>query len=385
MISPAEPSRPARVALYLPNLEGGGAERMMVALANGLCKRGVRVEVVLARAYGPFITELPPAARLVDLRSRGVLASLPRLVAYLRRTRPDAALATLPHASIALVWAATLARVGTRVFIRVPTTPSAVRPSIAQIRRRVMPWLMRRYYPLADGVVAVSHGVAEDLHRFLRLPPSRTVTIYNPVVTPELLDKAREPLADPWFEERCPPVILSVGRLEPEKDFPTLIRAFARVLEVRPARLIILGEGSERRNLERLVDELGLRGKVRLPGFVGNPFPYMAAASAYLLSSNREGLPGALIQAMACGCPIVSTDCPSGPNEVLDGGRFGKLVPVGDAPRMAEAIVDTLDEPIDRSALQRRSLLYSEQRSVDAYLELMLGVRHAGGATATSS
>lgn len=360
-----------RVALYLPNLEGGGAERMMVALARGLAMRGTKVDLVLAKAYGPYLAEVPASVNIVDLDSRGVLASFPRLLRYLRATRPMATIGTLPYANLVLLWATRLAGTGTRVYIREASTPSMVRPAWSNVKQRLVEALAKVFYSRADGVIAVSHGVAEDLHRFMRVPRAKISTIYNPVVTPDLEELARGEPDHHWFRPGGPPVVLSVGRLGREKDFPTLIRGFAELRSERDARLLILGEGPERKRLEQLIADLGLSADVELPGFVANPFPYMARAAVYALSSEREGLPGSLIQAMACGCPVVSTDCPSGPREVLQDGRLGKLVAVGQPSALAGALGATLDAPTAAAELKARSLAFSQKQSLDAYSELL--------------
>jgi glycosyltransferase involved in cell wall biosynthesis len=201
------------------------------------------------------------------------------------------------------------------------------------------------FYPWADAIVAVSKGVADDLARVARLPRDRIKVIYNPVVTEALFRKAEEPLEHPWFLSGCPPVILGVGRLTAAKDFPTLIRAFARVRESQLARLLILGEGEKRDSLEKLVRELRLERDVSMPGFMDNPYAYMRKSSIFVLSSCWEGLPNVLIEAMACGCQVISTNCPSGPEEILRGGHYGKLVPVGDAEALAKAILANFDKP----------------------------------------
>jgi glycosyltransferase involved in cell wall biosynthesis len=192
----------------------------------------------------------------------------------------------------------------------------------------------------------------------------------NPVVTPELVECAAQPLDDPWFTAGAAPVVLGAGRLDQQKDFPTLIRAFAAVRSKRAARLVILGEGPERARLESLVEELGIGEHVRLPGFVSNPFSYMARAAVFVLSSAWEGMPGVLIQAMACGAPVVATDCESGPREVLASGKYGRLVPVGDHAALAEAIAATLDAPT--STLPPEALEpYTCEGAVDRYLHLL--------------
>ncbi|NLO89188.1 MAG: glycosyltransferase, partial [Clostridia bacterium] len=188
------------------------------------------------------------------------------------------------------------------------------------------------------AVVAVSQGVADDLVKTTGLMRELIKVIYNPIVTPELLEKAKESIGHPWFKPGQPPVILSAGRLTAAKDFPTLIHAFARVRAERLARLMILGEGEERPNLESLVRELGLESDVSMPEFVENPYAYMARAAVFVLSSAWEGFGNVLVEAMAVGTPVVSTDCPSGPAEILEGGKWGKLVPVGDVEKLAKAL-----------------------------------------------
>jgi glycosyltransferase involved in cell wall biosynthesis len=194
----------------------------------------------------------------------------------------------------------------------------------------------------------------------------------NPVVTPDLASKAAEPLDHPWFRPGEPPVVLGVGRLSKQKDFATLIRAFDRVRRARGARLMILGEGPERAGLQALADELALSQDVALPGFASNPFAYMARAGVFVLSSAWEGMPGALIQAAACGAPVVATDCESGPREVLQDGRYGRLVPVGNPAALADAILSTLDQPrtaVPAEAIER----FTRNAAVSGYLEVLRG------------
>lgn len=362
-------ARRAQLALYLPNLDGGGAERMMVNLAAGFSRRGVLTDLVLAEARGPYLTEVVPEVRVVDLAASGVTASLPGLVRYLRRERPRALLATLNHASVVALAARALARVPTRVVVRESNMlfPNPAR----ELRGRLLRRSVRLLYPLADAFVAVSEGVATDLGRYAGIAPEKIRTVYNPVVGPELLERAREAPAHPWFAPGEPPVVLGVGRLGVQKDFPTLIRAFAEVAGRSPARLVILGEGGLRNELEGLARALGVSERVSLPGFVDNPFAYMACADTYVLSSRFEGLPGALIQAMACGCKVVSTDCRSGPAEILYGGRLAPLVPVGDVPGLAAAILGSLELPAAPPALRERAGEFTDAHTVPRYLEVL--------------
>ena len=361
-----------KVALFLRSLGGGGAERMMINLARGFSEQGLEVDLVLAKAEGPYLSQVPPEVRVIDLDSSRVLTSLPGLVRYLRCERPRTLLSTLDHANIVAIWARKLARVPNRLVVRVASNLSESASNAPSLRGRLMPRLVQKFYPLADTVVAVSQGVANDLTSTAGLQRERIQVIYNPVVTADLFEKARESLEHPWFAPGEAPVILSVGRLTKAKDHPTLIRAFARVQREHPARLMILGEGEERPKLEALIRELDLEEDVSLPGFVDNPYAYMARASVFVLSSAWEGFGNVLVEAMAVGTPVISTDCPSGPAEILEGGEWGRLVPVGDVEEMAAAIISTLSES-NHPDVSKRAQHFGVEESVQAYLEVLLG------------
>lgn len=360
-----------RLAIFLPSLSGGGAERAMLNLAHGLAEYGCAVDLVLAQAKGPYLSDVHDSVRIVDLKALRVLTSLPALTRYLRREQPKALVSSLDFASIVALWARRLAGIPIRMLINEQNTISISAHKSIRRRERVVPRLAKRFYPWADYVTGNSRGVADDLSQVTGLPRERIRVLYNPVVTPELQKKARMSLNHPWFEDGQLPVVLAVGRLTKQKDFPTLIRAFAQVHQARPARLLILGEGSERPALEALVNQLGLNDDVAMPGFVENPYPYMRRASLYVLPSRWEGLPTVLIEALYCGPPVIATDCPSGPREILADGRHGLLVPVGDVKALARAIESGLagkaSPPTDESWHP-----YSLEVVVDQYISLLL-------------
>ena len=364
--------RPEHVALFLPSLAGGGAERVMVTLANGFVARGLRVDLVLASAQGPYLGEVAAGVGVVDLHAHGVMASLPGLMRYLREERPQALLSAMNHANVVAIWARMLARFNTRVVVseRAVLEPELQRPT--SLRARLLPLLMRSSYRHADGVVAVSADVARDLRDLIQLDASRISVIYNPVVDATLDERARAPLGHPWFAPGEPPVVLGVGRLSREKDFPTLLRAFARLSARRPARLVILGEGEQRPELEALARELGVARMVAMPGFVRNPLAYMSRSMVLVLSSRWEGLGNVLIEAMACGTPVVSTRCPGGVAEILEDGRWGRLVPAGDAEALADAMEAALDDPSPPD-VRRRAADFGVDKAVDRYLEVLGG------------
>jgi len=360
-----------RIAFYMPSLAGGGAQRVFLHLARGFAERGYEVHLVLARAQGPYRPQVPSCVRLIDLGASRVLTSLPSLVRYLREWRPFALLSALDHANATAVCAQRLARVSTRVIVTVHSTPSQVVAHARTMRARLLPYWARFFYRWADTVIAVSQGVADELVRYVGVPAEKVKMVYNPIITPDLFHKAEEPLSHPWFEEGAPPVILGVGRLTKPKDFPTLIRAFAIVRHQRPVRLMILGEGEERAELERLVKGLDVEEDVALPGFIQNPYPYMKRAAVFVLSSRWEGLPTVLVEAMAMGAPVVATDCPSGPREILQNGRLGHLVGVGDVAALAGAVISALQSPhrCSQEELRAFTLEYALQQ-YQAILEM---------------
>lgn len=373
-------TRAPDVALFVPSLYGGGAENVMVNLAAGLVARGLEVDVVAVRAEGAYLADVPSRACLIDLKARGVLRSLPALVRYLRHNRPRMLVSTLNSANCVAIVAKRLAGVSTHAVVRQSNTLSrTLADGAGGLRQRTARWLtaglVLRLYRQADGIIAVSDGVALDLARALSVPLSRIHVAPNPIVTPELLRQARAPLDHPWFPPgapTAPPVVLGAGRLTRQKDFATLLRAVADVRRERPCRLVILGEGPERPALEALAAHLGIADAVELPGFVRNPFAYMARAAVFVLSSAWEGLPGVLIQALACGTPVIATDCDSGPAEILAGGRFGRLVPVGDVAALARAVALELSAP--KLAPSREAWApFTQDVAVEQYLRVMRG------------
>jgi glycosyltransferase involved in cell wall biosynthesis len=316
----------------------------------------------------PAALHLLAPAMLTKARPLPTIVNLPGLVRYLRRERPRGLVAAPTDLNLGALWARRLAGVPTRIVISERVHLSTALKDSSPWRQRYFPNLVRRCYPMADAIVAVSAGVADDLARSAGLPREAIRVVYNPVDA-DFPERATEPLDHPWFFSGAPPVILGVGRLTAQKDFSTLIRAFARVRAERQARLVILGDGRPdvHAELRALATSLGCAADVDLPGFVLNPFAYMARAGVFALSSAWEGFGNVLVEALACGCPVVSTDCPSGPAEILDGGRYGALVPVGDDAAMAKAILATLAHPPERSVLAARGAEFSVDRAIALY------------------
>lgn len=359
-----------RIAFFLPTLRGGGAERVTLNLVQGMTERGRNVDLVLMAAKGAFLDQLPPTVRLVDLGVHRLIKTLGPLTRYLQRERPAVLVSSMSHANLVALWAAKLAQGRTPVVVTVHNTLSESTRHRGPLVGALWAQLLRTFYPWAASVVAVSRGAADDLVRTSGVLPDRVRVIYNPVITPGMLALAKEPPDHPWFGVGQPPVILGVGRLTRQKDFATLIRSFAEVRRRRSVRLIILGEGEERPALQALVDQLDMSEDVALPGFRDNAFSYMAASRVFVLSSAWEGLPTVLIEALAAGNRVVATDCPSGPREILQNGRLGLLVPVGDVAALSGAILSSLDCP--REAVPADALTpFTCDAAVDQYLRLI--------------
>ena len=385
------------LAFYIHSVASGlGAENVLLSIVSGLAAQGRKVDLLIENPDRDLREKLHPGIGLVDLGKGGPLPGIDvlfRLVSllvnlaggaktdpcgqvpfrtaltrflfkrrpplyalnrYLRAKRPRSIISFLNYPNLALLLAAQLGKRDTRIYVNVRNHISGSVKGAKSRRMTEIPVLMRNLFPLADGVVAVSEGVASDTMQLTDTPPNRVTTILNPLRSRESSEPVNAEALHPWLQADGPPLVLSIGKMRPQKDFPTLLKAFARLRRERPARLIVLGDGDGRKSLEALAEQLGIRSDVDFPGYVKNPFAFYRHASVFVLSSAWEGLPNVLIEAVASGCPIVSTDCPSGPSEILDGGRLGRLVPIGDDEAMAKAIAETLDQTKERQATERQ-------------------------------
>jgi glycosyltransferase involved in cell wall biosynthesis len=384
------------ITLFIYALTGGGAQRRTVTLANSFTACGNRVDLVVVQSQGPLNDQLSRSVRMIGLdrgwgrlhvalgrkfpqRGLKTFLSIVALARYLRETQPDVLLSAASHVNLTAVAAWRLARVPMALVLRASNHPSGNLKRYPWAQRSVrayLRWLAKRLYRRADAVIAVSDGVGAEVARMTGLPSERITTIYNPVVTPAFIEKTSMALDHPWFAPGEPPVILGAGRITIQKDFRTLVEAFRVLRAQRPVRLVILGDGPQRKALEASIDDSGLGRDILLPGYVENPMAWMNKASVFVLSSLWEGLPGVLIEALACGCPVVSTDCPSGPKEILEDGTYGPLVPVGDGQGLAAAIGTVLDQPPDAERLKARAACFERDGAVRDYLGVLEACIH---------
>lgn len=418
---PAVSGSQGRIGVYISTVESArGAEQVAALLAKGFSDKEYKVDFLVEDEVGWLVEHLrqySPNIRVINLNEPGFIHSFEpwfrsyavlrlmlgvfsnwpyrriqcplRLVrallrkklpifalsSYVKASRPDAVISLLNIPNTALLLARCVRRMDTRLIISVHNTLSVSFEHTSSRWKRNLPLLMRCLCHRADAVVAVSGGVADDLKNAIGLPGSNIEVVYNPVIRPEIISLSEEAVDHPWLIEKSCPVLVAASKLKPQKDLQMLLRAFALVRKKRRVRLIILGEGPEREALQQLASELSIAGDIDLAGFIQNPFAFYSRADLFVMSSAWEGLPTALIEAMGCGCPVVSTDCPSGPQEILEGGRYGTLVPVGDQQAMAEAIEANLDSPPLRAQLLERAACFSVDKSIDHYEAL---VRKAG-------
>jgi glycosyltransferase involved in cell wall biosynthesis len=346
-----------KISFLMRSAQGGGAERVMIALANQLAARGEQIEFIFISANGPFLADLHPQIECIDLAAKRSLHAPFKLYQHLSKARPQLLISALNYINVlALLVCRGLGAKAPKLIITEHGTLSAVQHSLSGTGRWV-PQLMRYCYRWADQIVAVSDGVAEDLALQLRLPRARIQTIYNPMDIDGILQKNQQVLAHPWAQQPTP-IILAAGRLVAVKNFALLIAAFNRVRRQQHCRLVILGEGPQRATLEALRSQSAYAEDIALLGFSTEPYAWMAAAELFVLSSNSEGLPTVLIEALVSGAQVISTDCPSGPREILADGALGRLVPVADEAALAAAMLAHFaapeHRPVDLAALRAR-------------------------------
>ncbi len=403
-----------KITIFIPSLYGGGAEKAFLNIAKTLFQKKFNVNIVLFRFEGDYIELLPKEIKIFELFPKrkkikkyivtklsnlvlpkillkkfqyfllyilGIITLNKKLrylgkynllslefVKYIKKEKPNIILSVLIPANIISL----LSKIHLGQFLRIIISERNTITSLLKNKtdRNIWLSLISELYPKSNGIIAVSYGVANDLLKILNGCEGKIKVIYNPVSIEEILEKSKEPINHPFFKEKVP-VILSCGRLHPQKDFTTLIKAFSILCKNIDARLIILGKGSEKMKLKKLIRELGIEEKVDLPGFVLNPYPYMKNASVFVLSSIYEGLSNVIIEALACGCPVVSTDCPSGPREILENGKYGKLVPVKDYQKLAQAILDTINNPPNPQFLIKRAMDFSSDLIIQEYIKFI--------------
>ena len=370
-IAPRPEGRRISAAIYIHDLSPGGVERQTLVLASELRSRGVDVVLVVHQRRGELIPLLPEAVPVIDLNSRRTLQDVFRLRRYMAAERPDVFMANVDHNNIAAAMAKWLTTTPTKLIICQHNPLSAGYHETVNWKHRVVPWFYRMLSPRIDHAVAVSDGIAHELVD-AGIQSDRVTTIFNAVIGPDFEARSRMPIDHPWLVTKDRPVFITVGRLVEMKDHRTLLRAFAIHLRQLPSRLMVLGVGPMLEELRHLAHTLGIEEHVAFEGFVANPLPYVRAADGFVLSSRSEGFGNVLVEALGCGTPVISTDCPHGPAGILAHGEYGILVPPQDpealAPAFGRLLQNRQEWPTER--LRERANAFSYGACADAYAKL---------------
>jgi glycosyltransferase involved in cell wall biosynthesis len=361
-----------KLAIFVAAISGGGVEKAVVNLANEIAKKGINIDLLIADDTGISSLYFDPNISVIKLSTKRVFFCIPELILYLIRAQPDVLFSAMEYVNFIALVSKKISFTSTRVII------SSHAPLVYFIRDekffkwRLLKKLLSYLYGTADKVITVSKGLERSLIGELNINPAKILTIYNPIINESLINDSLEDLSDPWVKSSKSPYIISIGRFAKEKDYPTLINAFNLVREKRDVRLVILGQGPEWENVNKIINFHGLSSFVHTPGFVLNPYKYIKNAACFILSSKNEGFGNVLVEALALGCPIVSTNCEFGPVEVLENGLWGSLVPVGDYESMANSVLTTLD--LNQSSSESLLNTHLDQFKVSVAVEKYINV-----------
>lgn len=363
------------VAFFLPSMEPGGTERNVVNIVNNIDREKYALSLVLGKASGDFIKQINKDVSIINSNRSSSLGLFLKLVDYFKTERPDIFVSSFTRINIICIVAKIFARVNTKIIATEHAVFSFLQIIAKTPWRRFfakifLPGISKLVYPLADSIICVSRGIADDLIKIVNCK-NKIKVINNPIINKEIYELLKEPIYEKDFLDANKPIILAVGRLVKCKDYPTLFKAFRLVLKNFPAKLVILGKGPEEKYLINLVDKLGLAENIFFAGFKKNPYKYMNKASVFVLSSMQEGFGNVIVEAMACGTPVVSTDCPVGPGEIIQDKINGLLVPPQDEKALADAILIILNDPVLAKKLsaegEKRAEIFSIKKSVLEY------------------
>jgi len=364
----------ATIAVLVHEFAGGGSRRDVILLCNALAEKGVPVTILTLREKGPLRPLLDSRVPVVEIPGGRIRKALFAMRRAIRSLAPRLILCSEASLSLCCLAAArTLPRsIRPRVVLREVASPSAAQKFDPSWQSRLSYQILRRFYRVADRVVTLTDGARRDLIDSFSVPAEKVVVMHaNSVITPEIVQRLAGWDGEHGREEN---LIVSVGRLSPEKNQRLLLQAVTLLDANRPWRLALVGDGQERHALEEFARASGVADRVTFVGYVNDPFTWLMRARVSVCSSVYEGLCNAIIESLGCGTPVVSTDCPFGPREILQGGRYGTLVPAGDAPALAAAIETALDQPVDRERLKARALDYTLERAADNFLEVIAGL-----------
>jgi len=363
-----------KIAFFSYDMRVGGAEKMILTLLPWFINAGYSIDLVLVKKTGAFLTDIDPRVNLISLKKEHVGQSLFPLLKYFKKSKPDVFISNLTHLNIVTIIAKFFSGTRSKIII---TEHSSITTNNLQKggKEGILVFLARFLYPLADKTVVVSEGAAQNLIEAIKINPNKVQSIYNPIDMDRIRILSGEKIDEFWLTEKSIPVLIAIGRLEQEKNFSFLLNVFQTLIKKRKARLLILGEGSEREALEKQIKVYGIQNEVKLPGIKTNPYPYISNADILVCTSKYEGFNITLAESLACGTPVISMNCPYGPAEILDNGTYGQLISPGDQDGMVNAIIAAIDHPESlpsKEKLMERAKRFSAEKIFSEYQELFL-------------
>lgn len=348
-----------------------GVDRAMHHLIPAIAARGYTVDLLHVRKHGPHFDKPPPGVNIIDLGTSHVYSSLFKVHRYLRNNRPAVLFSDKDRVNRIAILANMAAGSPSRIIVRSGTTISVDLAHRGAFDRFMQKQSMGKLYRKAAKVIVPCQSVADDLAAYTGLPRTHIAAVPSPIVPQSLLDNTPPPPAHKWFQNKNQPIILSVGALTPRKGFVTLIHAFSRLRQQTPAHLLIIGKGPQRQELQALAEQLGVADDIDFAGFIDKPYAYMAHCDVFAFASRWEGLSFVLVEALGMGAAVVATDSPGGSAEVLQNGRFGKLVPVDDIHAFCVGLQQSLSTEHDRLLTKQAALPFEIGNSTNAYLQAM--------------
>lgn len=363
-----------KIAFFSYDMRVGGAEKMILTLLPQFIKAGYFIDLVLIKKAGAFLSDIDPRVNIISLKKEHVSQSLIPLIRYFKKSKPDVFISNLTHLNIVTIIAKIFSGTCSKIIITEHNTITANNLENGG-KESILVFLSKFLYPLADKTVVVSEGAAQNLIDAIRINPNKVQNIYNPIDIDHIHLLAKEQINESWLTEKSIPVLIAVGRLEQQKNFSFLMDVFQTLIKKRKARLLILGEGSERQMLEQQMIAYGIENEVKLPGIKTNPYPYISNADILVCTSKYEGFNITLAESLACGTPVISMNCPYGPAEILDNGTYGQLISPGDQDGMVNAIIAAIDHPESlpsKEKLMERAKRFSAEKIFSEYQELFL-------------